>query len=222
MNHFKMLKHPILKLIEEGEHQQLDFKFAVNDSRKIARSLSAFANTDGGRLLIGVKDNGNIAGIRSNEEIYMLQAASELYTKPVVPFEAKKHLIDKKEILEVIINKSKNRPHKAPDEKGHFKAFIRVNDENLLANGLLLKIWKTEKNRPDIKIVYGKAEKFLLNYLNENPYIIFSKFRKSAGITFYRAEKILIDFILLDIVEIVITKDLVCYKLKNKNSQDDL
>ncbi len=208
--------HPIQKLIEEGEHRQLDFKFAVNDSRKIARSLSAFANTEGGRLLIGVKDNGKIAGIRSNEEFYMLQAASELYTKPEVTFEIKSHLIEKKEVLEVIIAKSKNRPHTAPDEKGNYKAYIRVNDENLLANGLLLKIWKAEKNRPNIKIAYGKAEKFLLNYLNTHPYITFSKFRKSAGINFYKAEKILIDFILLDIIEIVFSKDLVSYKLKNK------
>jgi len=209
-----MRTHPIKKLIEEGEHRQLDFKFAVNDSQKIARSLSAFANTDGGRLLIGVKDNGNIAGVRSNEEIYMLQAAAELYTKPEVPIEVKKHQIDGKEVLEVIIKKSNKRPHTAPDEKGNFRAYVRVKDENLSANGLLLKVWKAEKNRPNIKIVYGKPEKFLLNYLNEHPYITFSKFRKSGGITFYRAERILIDFILLNIVEIEISKDLICYKLK--------
>ena len=63
-------RHPIEELIAQGEHQQLDFKFEVSDSKKIARTLSAFANTDGGRLLIGVKDNGAIAGVRSDEEYY--------------------------------------------------------------------------------------------------------------------------------------------------------
>mgnify|MGYP000599236676 CR=1 FL=1 len=58
-------------LIAEGEHQQQDFKFEISDARKIAKTLSAFANTDGGRLLIGVKDNGKIAGVRSAEEKYM-------------------------------------------------------------------------------------------------------------------------------------------------------
>ena len=72
--------HPIEALIEQGEHQQLDFKFEVSDSKKIARTLSAFANTDGGRLLIGVKDNGNISGVRSEEEYYMIEAASRMYT----------------------------------------------------------------------------------------------------------------------------------------------
>ena len=60
--------------IAEGEHQQQDFKFEISDARKIAKSLSAFSNTDGGRLLVGVKDNGKIAGVRSEEEIYMIEA----------------------------------------------------------------------------------------------------------------------------------------------------
>ena len=79
-------KHPIEALIEQGEHQQLDFKFEVSDSKKIARTLSAFANTDGGRLLIGVKDNGAISGVRSEEEYYMIEAASKMYTHPEVPY----------------------------------------------------------------------------------------------------------------------------------------
>lgn len=38
----------ICKLIAEGEHQQQDFKFEISDARKIARSISAFSNTEGG------------------------------------------------------------------------------------------------------------------------------------------------------------------------------
>ena len=72
----------IQKLIKEGEHQMLDFKFEISDSKKIARTLVAFANTDGGRLLIGVKDNGNISGIRSEEEKYMIQTAAESFCQP--------------------------------------------------------------------------------------------------------------------------------------------
>ena len=69
-----MLHH----LIAQGEHQQQDFKYEISDARKIARTLSAFANTEGGRLLIGVKDNGKIAGVRSDEEIYMGEAAAAI------------------------------------------------------------------------------------------------------------------------------------------------
>ncbi len=130
------------RLIEEGEHQQLDFKFAITDARKIARSLAAFANTDGGRLLIGVKDNGSIAGVRSEEEIFMLEAAAEMYCKPKVYFETIEWNVENKRVLEVIIPKSEKAPHYAAQDKEHFKVYVRVKDQNLLANSVLLRVWK--------------------------------------------------------------------------------
>ena len=60
----------LMDLIEEGEHQQQDFKYRIDSSQKISKTLAAFANTDGGRLLIGVKDNGRIAGVDPQEEIH--------------------------------------------------------------------------------------------------------------------------------------------------------
>ena len=62
-------KHFIQQLISEGEHEHQDFKYQISDAKKIARSISAFANNSGGRLLIGVKDNGKIAGVSSAEEL---------------------------------------------------------------------------------------------------------------------------------------------------------
>ena len=140
--------HPIEALIEQGEHQQLDFKFEVSDSKKIARTLSAFANTDGGRLLIGVKDNGNISGVRSEEEYYMIEAASKMYTRPEVPFEATRWEVNGKTVLEVYIAPSPDKPHTAPDKDDKFKAYIRVADENILANEVLVLAWQ-KKHKPD-------------------------------------------------------------------------
>ena len=75
-------KRYLLSLIREGEHQQQDFKYRVTDARKLAKSVSAFANTDGGRLLIGVRDDGHLSGVRSEEEIYMMHQAAYKYCKP--------------------------------------------------------------------------------------------------------------------------------------------
>ena len=38
----------ILRMIDEGEHQHQDFKLRIDDPQKIAKTLSAFANTEGG------------------------------------------------------------------------------------------------------------------------------------------------------------------------------
>lgn len=96
----------IRQLVSEGEHCHQDFKFEISDARKIARSLSAFANTEGGRLLIGVKDNGKIAGVRSDEEIYMIEAAATMYCKPKVELETQTYKVEGKTVLEIRINET--------------------------------------------------------------------------------------------------------------------
>ena len=80
------MKNYLRKLIDGGENQQLDFKYCVSDSRKIAKTLSAFSNSDGGRLLIGVRDNGSIAGIQSDEEIYMVDTAAHVFCRPEINY----------------------------------------------------------------------------------------------------------------------------------------
>ena len=93
-------------LIAEGEHQQQDFKFEISDARKIAKTLSAFSNTDGGRLLIGVKDNGKIAGVRSDEEQYMIEAAARLYCRPEVSYSTQTYQVEGRSVLLVQIDEA--------------------------------------------------------------------------------------------------------------------
>ena len=82
--------HPLEKMILEGEHQQQDFKYFLNDAKKIARTLAAFANTDGGRLLVGVKDNGKVVGLKhKDEEVYVVEAAANVFCMPAVVFETR-------------------------------------------------------------------------------------------------------------------------------------
>ena len=119
-------------LIKEGEHQLLDFKFEISDSRKIAKTLVAFSNSDGGTLLIGVKDNGKISGVRSDEEFYMVQAAAGMYCKPEIGFESKRWVVKGKTVLEITIPKGLNCPYFAQTELNKWLAYIRVKDENIL------------------------------------------------------------------------------------------
>ncbi|TAJ14955.1 ATP-binding protein [Marinilabiliaceae bacterium JC017] len=203
----------LLKLIEEGEHLRQDFKFAINDSKKIARSLAAFANTKGGRLLVGVKDNGRIAGVASDEEYYMIEAAAQIYCNPPVSFTTKEWRIEGKTVLEVRIPISPDKPHTAPDKDGKPKVYIRVEDKNLLANGVLLKVWKKEKQKKGALLRFDKAEKFLLSYLHEHPSITLAKYSKLAHIPRYKAEKILVNFVSMKVVELVITERATFYRI---------
>jgi len=191
----------LLNLIQQGEHQTQDFKYCISDSRKIARSLVAFANTDGGRLLIGVKDNGNIAGVRSEEEYYMVEAAARIYSKPMIEFTTKQHFIDGKTVLEVMIKPSPEKPHYAVDENGNWWAWFRKDDENRLANKVMLEVWKLQKSTDGILINYSDSEKTLLDYLENYEKISVSKFARIAHITYKQAEQIIINFRALDILQ---------------------
>jgi predicted HTH transcriptional regulator len=207
------VKHHIRSLIESGESQTLDFKFEISDSKKIARTFVAFANTDGGTLLIGVKDNGSIAGVRSEEEYYMIQAAAKMYCKPEVFFQTRRWTIDGKTILEINIPKSSQRPHSALTEEKKWMVYIRVNDQNLLANSILLKVWQQKKEAKPVYLEFTKYEKLLLSYLEESPTITISKFCKIALVSRKEAENILIKLISLNVIKIVFTEKQVYYQL---------
>ena len=203
----------IQKLIQEGEHQMLDFKFEISDSRRIARSLVAFANTDGGRLLVGVKDNGAIAGVRSDEEIHMIEAAAEMYCQPKVEYTTEEWEINGKTVLEVIIPKDKHHKHKAPDNQGVYKIFVRVKDENLVADSVLIKVWKADKFARPAKIAFTETETLLLSYLSENKEITLHVFQEMAHINKRRAEAILADFILVGTISIIQTSQNTVFQL---------
>jgi len=188
------------KLIAEGENQKLDFKYCISDSRKIARTLTAFANTDGGRILIGVRDNGSIAGIKTDEEYYMVDTAVQLFCRPEIAFTIKQHLAGGKTILEVEVAKGTMRPYQVRDENGKWQSYFRSNDQNLVANRVLLQVWRKEERGSGVMVKFGKAENTLMEYLTKNGSITLSGFRKIARIPSYRAESILANLIIFKVI----------------------
>jgi predicted HTH transcriptional regulator len=213
-------KSYIKRLIQEGENQELDFKFEISDSRKIAKTLVAFSNTDGGTLLIGVKDNGNISGIHSDEEFYMVQAAAGMYCKPEVTFKSKRWIVDGKTVLEVIIPKGTNYPYFAQTEAEKWLAYIRVKDENILATVVHLKVWNNKTHNRGILIEYSDKVKKLMEYLELNSSISISKFCRIAFLPRSAAENILADLIYFGLIETVYKDSHFIYCLKSRNRHD--
>lgn len=210
----------INSLIQTGENQQLDFKFEISDSRKIAKTLVAFSNTDGGKLLIGVKDNGKIAGVRTEEEFFMVQAAADMYCKPIVNFESKRWTVEGKTVLEITIPKGTEIPYFANSEPGRWLAYVRVKDENILATPVHLKVWKNKNHDRGVLIEYSEKIKNLMDYLAINPTISISKFCRTAFLPKNTAENILADLIYFGLLEINYVDNHFVYKLKNRNTQD--
>lgn len=153
----------LLNLIQEGEHQQQDFKYRVADACKLAKSVSAFANTYGGRLLIGVRDDGHLSGVRSEEEIYMMHQAAYKYCKPEASIKFDTYHVEGRTIVVATVPPSDKRPVCALDEEGKLRAYIRIADENIVASPVHLALWReTQKPRGSV-MTYDTTVRQLLD-----------------------------------------------------------
>ncbi|TNE81736.1 MAG: winged helix-turn-helix transcriptional regulator [Bacteroidetes bacterium] len=187
--------HPIYQLILAGESEVLDFKQTVNDPAKIAKALVAFANRKGGRLLIGVRDNKSIAGIRSEDEKYMLDLAASFYCKPEVPLIIDEWELEGKTILEVTIPEGTEKPYAAKGEDGKYWVYIRVKDQSLLASKVVVEVLKKESRDEENLIEYGPKEKGLMELLAKNGRVTLNEFAKKMNISRRRASRILVSLI---------------------------
>ena len=156
-------KRYLLSLIREGEHQQQDFKYRVTDARKLAKSVSAFANTNGGRLLIGVRDDGHLSGVRSEEEIYMMHQAAYKYCKPESTIKFETYHIDGRNIVIATIPPSDKRPICAQDDEGKLRAYVRIADENIVASPVLMALWREAQKPKGTIMTYNDTVRQLLN-----------------------------------------------------------
>ena len=194
-------KQYIQSLIAQGEHEQQDFKFQINDARKIARSISAFANNTGGRLLVGVKDNGSIAGVNSEEEIYMIDQAAQMYCKPEQKPHFSVYYIEGKTVDKVDIDEASATPVKAPDESGPWKAYYRVADENILASSMHVKLLRSKQQAGSGgTITYCEREQMLLDYLNGHGGITLSGFMRLTHCSRALAEQSVVNLCQMGVV----------------------
>ena len=194
----------IEQLIEQGEHEHQDFKYQITDARKIARSISAFANNSGGHLLIGVKDNGNIVGVSSDEEIYMIEQAAQMYCQPEQQVNFKVYRVGGKNVLKVDIDEAVEKPVKAPDDNGQWRTYYRVADENVLASSTHVKVMKlnSEPTPEDVVINLTEKEERLLDYLQDHGGITLSGYERLAHISFMKAQRTVVKLCEMGIVEI--------------------
>lgn len=193
----------IRELIQSGEGETVDFKQTINSVQKIAKSIVAFANTKGGKILVGVKDNGKAIGSRTEEEMHMLKGAAAHYCKPEVRIEFTEEVVDGKTILVAEVPESDQKPHFAKGEDGKWWAYIRVKDQCLLASKVMLDVMRSETRGEVSQITFGKPEKRLLEYLDKNPKVTIREFCKLANISRWRANKILVNLVRMKVIRVL-------------------
>jgi predicted HTH transcriptional regulator len=195
-----MALHPILQLIAKGESEVLDFKKTISSASKIAKTMSAFANHKGGRLLIGVNDNKMISGVKSEDEKYMLDLAAHFYCKPEINVEIIEWEMGSITVIEAIIPQGKDKPYYAKGEDGKWWAYIRVKDKSLLASKIVLDVLKRNSSNQNTLLKYSQHEQSLLQYLEKHERINIKELCKLLNISRWRAQKMLVNLISMGVV----------------------
>ncbi len=193
-------RNPLLELISQGEHQEQDFKYKIQDPEKLARSVSAFANTDGGRLLIGVRDDGHISGVRSEEEIFQMEQAARQWCRPASDVDFETFSVEGRTVVIAAIPRARQRPVCALEEGGRKRAYVRVKDENIVASPLHMEIWKQEKASTVI-MTYSDDYARLFRVVAEHPGETINRLVRLSGLSRYRVVRMLAGLVRYRLVE---------------------
>lgn len=190
-----MSLHPIFQLIAKGESETLDFKKTISSASKIAKTIVAFANRKGGRLLVGVNDNGSISGTRSEDDRYMLDLAASFFCRPEIRLELIEWEFGDKTVIEAVIPEGDQKPYYAKDEEGKWWVHIRVKDKSLLASKVVVDVLRRETQSQSTLIRYSKHEEGLLHYLGQHEKITLKQLCKLLNISRWRAQRLLINLV---------------------------
>jgi len=79
----------VLRLVEQGEGTKLEWKDSriLDNPFKLAKSMTAMANQEGGIILIGVKDDGTIEGMKAKKghQEHIMNVATDRCEPPITP-----------------------------------------------------------------------------------------------------------------------------------------
>jgi ATP-dependent DNA helicase RecG len=102
-----MDKDQILKIIESGESQEVEFKESFSSSQRFSEIMCGFANTYGGILLIGVNKRKEIVGLSGDtDEIQQkVSSSAQAVSPPLLP-SIELHQIDNKKIIAITIQRA--------------------------------------------------------------------------------------------------------------------
>jgi len=68
-----MLRNELLEIIANGENSGVEFKRDDIRPEQLAKEIVAFANVQGGRIFLGVEDDGTITGLqRENTQEWVM------------------------------------------------------------------------------------------------------------------------------------------------------
>lgn len=191
------MEQKVKHIIKNGENEVQDFKNSITSAAKIAKTICAFANSFGGKLIVGVHDSGKIVGCNAQEEIHMLESAADLYVDPSIELGFEVHQVQGKNILIANIPKSNKTLHTAKEShletKG--KVYFRYEDQTRLASALFVATYKRFLMNSDEIFSWDDLKKQVLKLIEQEKIVGFIDLHKQSRLSTRKLIRILANFI---------------------------
>ena len=124
-----MKQADLLELVANGEGSRVEFKRDDIKPERLAREVSALLNFEGGRILLGVEDDGTITGLtrsREDAELWVMNVARQNIQPPFVPSWSCVVFDDRKTVGVVEVQAdAPEKPYKAKVGSA-WQAYVRV------------------------------------------------------------------------------------------------
>lgn len=166
-----MLLKELRQICSQGEGQYLEFKQYASEPDQIIEEISGFLNSKGGMLIIGVKDDGVISGLKyPDDDINFISVYSK---KMIVPSFQMKHEVlpisGKKSVIILDISEGKSKPYGIKDKKTNARKYLyRVNDECIKASRELRNILRQSFRASGQTIIYSDIEAAVLKEIDRS------------------------------------------------------
>ncbi len=205
----------LLDLIERGEGAHLEFKSTIESAIKIAKTLAAFANTTGGILLVGVRDDRKIQGIISEQqEIGKIEMAADFLCNPPITISYESKYVEGKQILVICIPESPDKPHTTQDIQGNCLVYVRAKDRSVPVGKRMTDVLNSVQKALDPVFMQSGNVKTLLAYLQRNGSINGKRFAKLINVSERRAAKLLMELVRQNILLLHDHQQAISYSLK--------
>ena len=129
-----MLKTELSEIIANGENSGIEFKRDDIRPEQLAKEIVAFANFQGGKIFIGIEDDGNISGIKRHDiQEWVLNVFRDKVHPQIIPFYEELQLEENKRIAIVTVSMGIAKPYVLRHNNNE-ECYIRIGNRSELAS----------------------------------------------------------------------------------------
>jgi ATP-dependent DNA helicase RecG len=129
-----MLKAELLEIIANGENSGVEFKRDDIRPEQLAKEIVAFANLQGGRILLGVEDSGQISGLQKPDiQEWALNVFRDKVHPLIIPFYEEVLVEENRRVGVITISMGISKPYFVRHNNRE-DVYIRMGDRSELAS----------------------------------------------------------------------------------------